>query len=899
MYFPSKFVRTILLFALIALFPDTAPAQNGAMEVTVPTIKAAPRTGNITIDGRLDETAWLAADPASQFVQREPIEGAAPEEVTEVRILFDDSALYIGARMYDDHPEEIGRQLVRRDERGQFDLFSVSIDPNNDRRTGYQFRISAAGVQRDAYLYDDVRQDDAWNAVWASGVKIDDQGWVAELRIPLSQIRYDASEDPQSWGINFMRRCLATNEIMDFALQSRVRYGRVSVFGQLNGLNLSSEGGRMEFRPYALGSARTAKAEQGNPFFDGSDLNARMGLDMRYGLGSSYTLDMAFNPDFGQVEVDPAVVNLSAFETFFSERRPFFIEDAQIFDFNLSGRDELFYSRRIGRKPRGNTPDGSDFSDIPTETSILGAAKITGRSPGGVSIGVLAAVTSREKGKAYSQADERMMDFTVEPRSESGVIRLKRDYRNGATQIGAVSTLLHRNLPRDGTFDYLTSDAFTAGVDFEHNWGGARSRDWAVYGYFSGSYVRGSSEALVRLQRASNHYFQRPDATRFAVDSTATSMGGYNWRTQLAKRDSQNWSGSVWFAEISPGYEINDLGFSRSGERIDGGARIEYRNVTPGRFFRNYRLSAFTFYNFRHDALDDPWSWSSWRHAYKSGAFWAGSQFELDNYWGIGLDSRYSPTRFSDTRTRGGPVMESPGSYSISMDIRSDRRKRLSMRSGLDYERVQHGGYEWRTGIHATIRPSPNFELEVSPSLRWEKNPSQYVTQTDALSFDPTFGRRYLFSDLKRNSISLETRLNVTFSPNLTLQLYAQPLLSSGDYLNYKQLLRPESFDFDVLEEGLRSFIDPADGQRYLDFDGDGTADIGFSDRDFNIQSLRMNVVLRWEYRPGSRVFLVWQQNRSERDQAGALNLGRDLGNLFGAESDNIFIIKFNYWFGV
>ena len=898
---PASFISlTVLFFALAAQAWGDDAARNDPADLPMPAIEAASRTGHISIDGRLDEAAWTSAVPASRFVQREPVEGADPDKATQVRVLYDADAIYIGARMFDDHPEQIGRQLVRRDERGQFDLFSVSIDPNNDKRTGYQFRVSAAGVQRDAYLYDDVRQDDAWDAVWESAVVIDDLGWVAEMRIPLSQIRYETTEDAQSWGVNFMRRCLATNEVVDFALQSRLRYGRVSVLGRLNGLVLTSDASRLEIRPYTLGSARTARAEQGNPFFDGSDYNARAGLDVRYGLGSSYHLDMTINPDFGQVEVDPAVVNLSAFETFFREQRPFFVEDAQVFDFNLSGRsDQLFYSRRVGRQPRGGTPDGSDFSDIPTETSILGAAKITGRSAGGTSVGVLAAVTSLEKGTAYSQSDDRMMEFTVEPRAEYGVVRMLRDFRNGATQIGAVGTLLHRNLPEDGAFDYLTSEALSAGVDFEHNWGGARDRDWAFTGYLAGSHVRGSTEAMLRLQRSSNHYFQRPDATRFAVDSTATAMNGYNWRMQFSKRDGNHWSGGIWFAEISPGFEINDLGFSRSSERLDGGARLEYRNITPGRFFRNYRLNAFTFYNFRHEALDDPWSWSSWRHAYKSGAFFAGADFELDNYWEIELDTRYAPTRFSDTSTRGGPVMQSPGGYSIGMEITSDRRKRVALRSGLDYERVRHGGYEWRTGIDASIRPTPNFELEVSPNIRWERNPSQYVTQTDVLAFGPTYGSRYVFSDLKRQSLSLETRLNVAFSPYLTLQLYAQPLLSAGDYLNYKQLLRPESFDFDVLQEGTRSFIDPADGLRHLDFDGDGMADIGFSDRDFNIQSLRMNVVVRWEYRPGSRVFFVWQQNRSERDQTGSLELGRDIGDLFGGDSENIFIVKFNYWFGV
>ncbi len=892
-------ISVLTVISISTLTFDTATAQSGSVEPALPAMEAAERTGHIEIDGRLDEAAWTAAIPATRFVQREPVEGANPDKATEVRVLYDADAIYIGARMFDDHPEHIGRQLVRRDERGAFDLFSVSIDPNNDRLTGYQFRVSAAGAQRDAYLYDDVRQDDAWDAVWESAVVIDELGWAAEMRIPLSQMRYETTDGAQSWGVNFMRRCLATNEVIDFALQSRLRYGRVSVLGRLNGLVLPSDARRLEVRPYTLGSARTARAEQGNPFFDGSDYNARAGLDVRYGLGSSYHLDMTFNPDFGQVEVDPAVVNLSAFETFFREQRPFFVEDAQVFEFGLSGRDELYYSRRIGRQPRGGTPDGADFSDIPTETSILGAAKITGRSQGGVSIGALAAVTGRETGKAYSLVDRRTEEFTVEPRAGFSVFRIRRDFRNGASQFGAVGSLMHRALPDDGAFDYLTSEAFTGGVDFEHNWGGARERDWAVYGYLAGSRVQGSTEALTRLQRASNHYFQRPDATRFAVDSTATSMNGYNWRLQFARRDSQNWSGAVWFAQISPGFEVNDLGFSRSNERLDGGARIEYQHITPGRFFRNYEFRFFTFYNFRHEALDDPWAWSSWRNNYKNGRFFAGGNFELNNYWEIFLGSSYSPTQFSDTRTRGGPVMEDPGSYSFDLGIRSDRRKRISLQTEFDYERSQRGGHEWETGIEARIRPSPNWELELAPNFSWERNAAQYVTQTDALAFEPTYGSRYVFSDLQRRSFSLETRLNVAFSPDLTLQLYAQPLLSSGDYLNYKQLLRGNSFDFDVLDEGTRSFIDPVDGYRYLDFNGDGMPDINFSDRDFNIQSLRMNIVLRWEYRPGSRVFLVWQQTRSERDENGTLDIGRDFGNLFGGESENIFIVKFNYWFGV
>lgn len=889
---------TTFLIGGLLLACTQATAQTDGI-IQPPPVEAARKSGPISIDGRLDEDAWNAAIPMTSFVQREPVEGAEPEEKTEVRILFDNQALYVGARMYDSDPSRIGRQLVRRDDGGQFDYFTFSVDPNRDKRTGYQFRISAAGAQRDAYLFNDDDQDDAWNAVWESDVQIDEQGWTAELRIPLSQIRYDAFEGPQSWGVNFTRRRLGNNEIVDYALQSRVRRGEVSVYGQLNGLELPTGAKRLEIRPYALTSAKTAPATPGNPFFDGSEFKPRTGLDLKYGLGSSYTLDMTINPDFGQVEVDPAVVNLSAFEVFFRERRPFFVEDAQIFDFRLSGRSQLFYSRRIGRSPRGDAPSGVDFEEIPSQTNILGAAKVTGRSTNGFSFGALAALTGRETGRAYTQSTDLTQEFTVEPRTQFGVLRGRQDFRGGATQIGAIGTLINRELPASGAFDFLPSNAVSGGVDFEHNWGGDRSRDWVLWGFFAGSHVRGSTEAMLDIQTASNHFFQRPDATRFSVDSTATSLSGYNWRLQFGRQSASKVTYDFWLAEVSPGLEVNDSGFSTSGERLDGGASIEYREITPNRLFRSYRLNAFTFYNFRHAALDDPFSWNSWRQHYKSGTFALGADLELNNLWELELDARYSPTRFSDTLTRGGPIMQNPGSYSLGFELGTDRRKRLSFRPEIDYENKQQGGYEWSTQMRINLRPAPSWELEISPDLRWEHNPAQYVTSSDALLFTPTYGDRYIFSDLKRRAFSMETRLNVSFTPNLTFQLFAQPLLSSGDFLNYKQLLRPGSFDFDILDEGTRSYIDPTDGDRHLDFDGDGNSETSFSDRDFNIRQLRMNMVLRWEYRPGSRVFVVWQQRRRQRADTGTFNLSRDFRNLLSGDAENIFIVKFNYWFGI
>lgn len=877
----------------------------------IPEAEAARRTGDIHIDGRVEEQAWREATPITEFVQGEPVENAPAEQPTEVRVLYDEGALYIGARMYDRRPEAIGTQLVRRDDNGQYDYFELSLDPNSDRRTGYRFRVSAAGVQRDVYLYNDVREDDAWDAVWQSAVHRDSTGWSAELRIPLSQLRYNAADSVQSWGVNFSRRRLASNERTYFALESRVRHGKVSVFGRLNNLHFPRSARRLEVRPYALASAHTAPAEAGDPFFDGSDWSQRAGFDLRYGLGASYTLDATVNPDFGQVEVDPAVINLTQFETFFPEKRPFFVEDARIFDYRLGGRqDQLFYSRRIGREPQGSGPDDADFSSIPSETTILTAAKVTGKSAGGLSLGALVGLTAEEKGLGHNIGTGETGEFMVEPGGQYGVFRALQDFRGGASQLGGIFTIAHRNLPGDGSFDFLTSNAYSMGVDFEHAWGGPGSRDWALSGHFAGTYISGSPEALTRVQRSGNHYFQRPDATRFSVDSTTTSMSGVNWRLEFERQSGVHWTGSIWIGEISPGFEVNDLGFSRSSERLDAGLRVSYHEISPGSLFRSYRFMIWAYQNWRHEAFDEVFSWNSWQRARKGGALSLRTNYEFLNYWRLEINGRLSPEMLSDSKTRGGPLMTNPGSTQLEVNLQTDPRAIFAIRPRVEYEDGQRGGYRVQTSLGMSVRPSPSLEIMFSPSYSRQLDPAQYVTAADDQAFQPTYGRRYLFSDLRRHQFSLDTRLNVAFNPSLTLQFYAQPLVSSGDYLTYKQLDRSESFDFDVYEEGTAvvvgenvSCVDGRtcvnDGERYVDWDGDGIVDTSFSDRNFNIRSLRLNAVLRWEYRPGSTIFLVWQQNRRDRVNDGSFDLGRDLDALGSLDSENVFIVKVNYWLGL
>jgi hypothetical protein len=863
----------------------------------------------MTLDGRLLEAAWATAEVANAFTNREPVEGVEPTQRTEVRVLFDETAVWIGARMFDREPGSIAQQVVRRDQDAQADHFEVGFDSNNDRRTGFLFRVSAANVQRDEYVFDDNERDRAWDAVWSSAVTHDSLGWTAELRIPLSQLRFRASDAPQSWGVNFFRRRVRTNEESHFQLVSRLQRGIVSQFATLTNV-VAHSARRIELRPYALGSVFRGTAESGNPFKTGRDQGSRGGLDMRLGIGGQFTLDATINPDFGQVEADPAIINLTAFEQFFEERRPFFVEDAKIFDFSLSGgRNRLYYSRRLGRAPRGGAPGGTVFADVPTATNILGAAKLTGRTRRGMSIGALAAVTEDTDARAFLGDSLPERSYLSEPRAEYGVLRVRQDFNGGASTIGAIGTALTRQRPADRSFHFLPSSAFNAGIDWEHQWG---NREWAFFGYFSGSHVRGDSVALIRIQRASNHFFQRPDARTVAVDSSARSMSGYDWRMTLDKRRGTHWTGSLWAAQVSPGFEINDVGFSTRQEVLDGGARISYREIVPNRLFRAYNVNVSTFHNWSHDAVAGRFSPAAWGRAHVSGSVSVQGNVEFLNFWRIETNLTYRPELTDRNGTRGGPLMLNPRSVEGRISLNTDRRRKLSIRPGINLETGAMGvGNEASFGMGIGWRPSARLELDVEPRYQRSTIGAQYVATSTALPYGPTFNRRYLFAEVARRELSFQTRLNAAFSPTVSFQLFAQPLLSAGDYSNYKQLLRPLSFDFDTFEEGQPAIGQatttarcrsgrtcPSAGDRRLfDFDGNGTADLDINEQDFNLRSLIGNAVFRWEYRPGSTMFLVWQRRQRSELVRGDFAAWRDLSELWRAPTDNTFLLKFSYWF--
>ncbi len=898
--------RSFLALLTLAL-AGRANSQDSTAVGSRPVLQAGTRKTPVTIDGRLDEEVWRGVTPATAFINREPTEGESPSERTEVRVLFDDVSVYVGARMYDREPGTIARQVVRRDQESQADHFEVGFDSNNDRRTGFLFRVSAANIQRDEYIFDDNERDRAWDAVWFSAVTHDSLGWTAELRIPLSQLRFRASDTEQEWGVNFIRRRVRSNEESHYALVSRLQRGIVSQYGTLQGVRAQSAR-RLELRPYASGSLFRGTAEAGNPFKTGRDHASRGGMDVRLGVGGTFTLDATINPDFGQVEADPAIINLTAFEQFFEERRPFFVEDAKIFDFTLSGgRNRLYYSRRLGRAPRGGPPSGTQFTDVPLATNIIGAAKFTGRTRRGMSIGALTAVTEDTDGRAFLADSLPTRRFRAEPRAEYGVLRLRQDFNRGASTIGWIGTALRRELPADRAFHYLPSTAFNSGVDWEHQW---KNREWAFVGYVAGSHVRGDSVAMIRIQRASNHFFQRPDARGLSVDSSQRSMSGVDWRMTLDKRRGTHWTGSVWAAQVSPGFEVNDVGFSTRQEVLDGGMRVSYREIVPGRLFRTYNVSLSTFHNWSHDAIAGRFSSEAWGRAHVAGSVNLNGNLEFNNFWRIESNITVRPELSDRVGTRGGPLMLNPRGGEGRISLQTDRRKALSLRPSVNYETgAQRVGHEFQLGMGVAWRPSARLELDIEPRWQASRIGAQYVGSSSAIAYAPTFGRRYLFGEVDRRELTFPTRINAAFSPTLSFQLFAQPLLSSGDFSRYKQLDAPLSFSFSEFGEGQhravasgdscadgRTCVD-ASGKRHFDFDRDGIADYSVTEQDFNLRSLIGNAVVRWEYRPGSALFVVWQRRQRSEVILGDFAARRDLRELWRAPTDNTFLVKVSYWF--
>ena len=907
---------TLLLWALsVSAQEADRPISDSSTVILphseAPVVRAVRASSSIQIDGMPDEAAWAEATPMTNFTQIDPFEGEPVSQPTDVRFLFDDNALYIGGRFYDSGL--IMTRLARRDAGvSDSDQFTVSIDSYHDHLTAFRFTTNPSGSKRDATVTSGgrgfgggsgSRGDSSWDPIWDVASVITDEGWFTEMRIPFSQLRFSPG-DEMLWGIQVERNIRRVQETAVFSFTPKLEPGGVPRYGHLMGLRGIGGGQKLELLPYVAMSAEyifqepSSEAPFNNPFRSGSDYFGRAGVDLKYLLGSNLTLDAAVNPDFGQVEVDPAVINLTAFETRFQERRPFFVEGAEIFTFGRGGPrgssgppPQVLYSRRVGRRPQGSVSSAAVFFDAPVSTTILGAAKITGRVGNGWSVGFLDAVTGREYAPYVDAAhvDGRSI---LEPATNYLAGRVRRDMRAGQTQLGMIATAVHRDLKDPGLVGQLRSAAYVTGVDLVHEWA---NRGWKVSSAFASSYIQGDAAAILSAQESSARYLQRPDATHLSVDPLATSMGGLYAMGELNKQ-AGSFTGRIGTAYLGPGYEVNDLGFQTETERIILDTHFQWTQPRPGSYFRNWSVFG---------GPDNKWNTAGDR---------VFSNFNLAfnwrwlNYWGGSVRGDYRPATHDDRLTRGGPMARRPASGAWSARLNSDSRKALSVRTQYNGSSGAAGSWRHSGSIDLTYRSGERLELRLGPSLTRSYTQAQYVTSTSDPLATSTFGERYVFAPLDQTTVALETRINVTFSPTLTLQVYVQPLISSGDYGDLAEFREPDTYRFSTYGEDIGTSVRQAGGDYLIDPDGPGAApEFTVSDRSFNFRSLLGNAVLRWEWSPGSTLFLVWQQSRSARvrasefDETGALDvglfdLGYDTRELFGLPSDDIFLIKVNYW---
>ena len=850
-HFISSARKLAVALAATALFPHVGRGQlpnadsNGRAimgSATSMRAFAVPAERAPVIDGSDGDAVWGTAHLITGFRVFEPKEDAEPSFQTEAKVAYDADNLYIFVRMLDPHPDSIVSLLSRRDVKTQSEQIKVMIDSYHDRRSGYEFAVNPAGVKRDYYTYDDSREDATWDAVWDVATRIDSLGWTAEFRIPLSQIRYP-HVDENTFGIMFMRDIVRRSERSSWPLYRRSKSGIASQFGEVTGIRGLGTTHKLEIAPYVI--AKNSTVPQANGF--GRTQKQSVGGDLKYGVTSNLTLNATINPDFGQVEADPAQLNLTAFETFLPEQRPFFLEGAGIFSFN-GDASKMFYSRRIGREPQLSGLVNDPLADVPTATTIIGAGKLSGRLANGTSLGSLLAVTARE-----------MVGPTmIEPQTLYGVMRGQQDFRKGETGIGSMLTIVDRQLDETSSA-ILRRQAIMGGLDFRHRFDDGRYR---ITGSFASSAVRGTAAAIDRTQRNAVHYYNRPDAG-LPYDPTRTSLSGTDIQLK-ADKVAGDFTYGAQYERLSPGFETNDIGFLSQADQQFSQVYLSLQSHKPRAFWRDASAQLYQYVQYTANGLP------------------TANYTELDLYTELPNRMTFSAyiwtdnifAAYCDRCARGGPAVRSSPDFNILVNAGADPRGKVVPTFAAIYTVGDEGNSTlWRIRPYVTVVARSNLSWELGTRYQRNRNDTQWYANLGRVGNDTT---HYLFAHLDQELLSFTSRLNYTATTTMSLQLYAEPFMTTGRYFRVRELDEPRAGSY---EDRYRPYSIPTD------------------DAAFNVKELHASAVARWEYRPGSTVFLVWTQGRTqaERDPGSFLPI-RDFRNLFAARPENTVLIKASYW---
>ena len=854
-----------LILALLVFAPPAIASGQGAIAKRV-------EPGSLRLDGRIDDAPWATASPVRGFVQREPVEGAAARDSTVVRFAYDDQAMWIGARMFSTSPQDIRALVTRRDREGSSERLIVSLDTHRDRRTAYSFAVTPAGVRIDYFHPADFESDRNydWDPVWEAKTELDASGWTAEIRIPFTQLRFNPGE-AQEWGVNVTRVVPATNEQSYLVLVGRNETGWSSRMAVLTGIRGITPSRRIEILPYVAADSRfRAESDAGDPFIENRESGMRAGGDVKMGLGPNLTLELTINPDFGQVEADPAEVNLSAYETFFDERRPFFLEGSQLF-----GGRGFYYSRRIGATPPGSSD--ADYEERIDNTTILGAAKLTGRIPSGLSIGALTALTDRESVRTYDSGTDTFGSAVVAPLTSYSIASVQQEFGRTRSTYGATVTMVQRDLDAGSPLAMLVpSAAYSAIAETRLRWAGGK---YDMSAFIGMTRIEGDSTAILLQQLSSRRYWQRPDSREDRLDPSRDRLSGTYMGINHSKLSGRHWLWDIDYWQEAPGLEPNDAGaFGDVDDRgVSGG--LQYRENTPRGWYRSWAAGVGTF---------SQWNFDGDRTGGELSGF-ANATFA--NFWRANSDVWWGPRSVSDALTRGGPLMSSPSYRGASFELQNRAGARNGWGVEVGFDRDEAGGWERELELSLSYRPGTQLELTFDPSWEREESPRQFVSSVSG-NRPETFGRRYIFARVALSEVAARFRANYTFTPDLSLETYVEPFAASGQYSDFGELLVAGGYSLRRYGETGTTIASNEDGTRTVTADGESFT---LPDNDFSVRSLRSNVVLRWEWRPGSTFYLVWQQDRSA-DRRVRLVRPTDVFDSFGARGDNFLAVKASYW---
>ncbi len=881
--------RFFLLFIIV--FTAIILASGQTQDLPKKQYKATRVTDPPAIDGTLDEEIWKTGTWIDDFTQNEPYNGQAATQRTEFNILFDDDNIYVGIKAFDTDPDSIVNRLTRRDQ-ADGDLVAIILDSFHDLRTAFVFGVSSAGVKYDMMFTEDGQnQDESWDPNWWVRTSVNYEGWIAEMKIPLSQVRFDKSSDV--WGLEMARVLYRRNETAFWQHIPRDAPGLVHLFGEMTGMAGIQPRKIFDVTPYGVAKLETFEKESGNPFRileNGRRPGLNAGLDAKIGVTNNMTMDLSIYPDFGQVEADPSEVNLTAYETFFSEKRPFFIEGNNITNFNIGlgdgnqGNDNLFYSRRIGRQPQGYPTLGNqEYADVPAFTPILGAAKLTGKTKDGLSLGFVEAVTGGVWAPIKDSASgETIRHDLVEPLTNYFIGRVQRDFNEGNTLVGGILTSTNRDLDAN-LATFMHKSAYSGGIDFTQYF---REKSWSFNLNTAFSQVNGTRDAITETQLSSARYYQRPDKDYAEFDPDRTSLFGSGGRMQIQKLNGHlfflgcvNWK--------TPGFETNDLGYMQQADQVLSALVAGYSVWDPKGIYRSWNVNGDVFLvnNFGGDITG-------------KGIEWNGS-ITFKNYWSAFTGGNFEISSVSTSTLRGGPIIKYPSNINARIGFSSDYRKKFVveyfMNAFTGFEKNSRGvfaemDFAYKPTNYLTINLSPEFSSSFS-ELQWVDRASN--------SGDP----RYVFASIDRKTLAASIRVNFNLSPDLTIQYWGQPYVASGKYYDHKYITSPLADEYqDRFHVYTSDEIYQTNGHYDIDENSDGTYDYSFGNSNFNYQFFLSNLVIRWEYNPGSTVFLVWSQSRNFYNNSGQLDYFNDIGDLFSRDNDiphNVFLIKFSYRFGL